>query len=168
MTDFFTRLAERTLGLAPSVQPMIASIYAPDPELGANGLFEIAVEEEYQDGDVTTPRAPTRSHPQPVSAPAPTGDEDAPVQSVALSQISETSGKMNGEEISQLRNVPDEFWQTKPPQGATPNPSPPLPLRETGANTPTSGGGRLSAPPIDDKQQVDIHVHNDTTVVTPP
>jgi hypothetical protein len=33
MTDFLTRLAQRTLGLAPVVQPRIASLYAPATEV---------------------------------------------------------------------------------------------------------------------------------------
>jgi hypothetical protein len=49
MADFFTRLAERTLGLAPTVQPMIASIYEPDPELVTSEPFEMALEEESPD-----------------------------------------------------------------------------------------------------------------------
>lgn len=178
MTDFFTRLAERTLGQAPSVQPMIASIYARDPELGANGLFEIAVEEEYQDRNVTLstpPSAPTRGHPQLVPTPASTSEE-----SYAMSRVSETPGKMNGEEVVQPHKIPDKFWQTKtemmgtlpsaPRAGSPPdflgtqtlNPSPSLQV--TGTHTPSSEEARLN---MDGKQQIDIHAHNDTTRMTP-
>ncbi len=40
MADFLTRLAGRTLGVAPTVQPMIAPLYAPGPALlaGQEGL----------------------------------------------------------------------------------------------------------------------------------
>lgn len=48
MTDFFTRLAQRTLGLASTVQPMLDSFYAPAADLGDNALLEIAVDEEVQ------------------------------------------------------------------------------------------------------------------------
>jgi hypothetical protein len=36
MTDFLTRLAEQTLGMAPIAQPSIASMFAPGPTLGGN------------------------------------------------------------------------------------------------------------------------------------
>jgi hypothetical protein len=101
-----------------------------------------------------------------------------------MSRVSETPGKMNDEEVSQLHNIPDEFWQTKTetlgtlpsaPRAGSPgdfpgtqtlNPSPSLPV--TGTTTPSSEEARLNVPPIDGKQQIDIQVHNDTTVVTPP
>lgn len=44
MGDFLTRLAERTLGVAPVVQPMIASVFAPEPAGNLPGLE--------QDGEV--------------------------------------------------------------------------------------------------------------------
>jgi hypothetical protein len=37
MTDFFTRLAERTLAVAPSVQPSLAPLFAPGPTLAPDG-----------------------------------------------------------------------------------------------------------------------------------
>ena len=48
MSDFFTRLAERTLGLAPTIQPMIPSLFAPEPEVDLPGdlLLEITEESE--------------------------------------------------------------------------------------------------------------------------
>ena len=45
MSDFFTRLAARTLGLAPTLQPMIAPIFAQEQQ-GEIGLFETVLEEE--------------------------------------------------------------------------------------------------------------------------
>ena len=35
MADFLTRLASRTLGLAPVAEPVIAPMFAPDPSLPA-------------------------------------------------------------------------------------------------------------------------------------
>ena len=35
MTDFLTRIAERTLGVAPVAQPIIAPLFAPGPAVGA-------------------------------------------------------------------------------------------------------------------------------------
>ncbi len=51
MSDFFTRLAARVLGLSPTLQPIIAPIFAQEQQQGETGLFEILLEEE----------APTRS-----------------------------------------------------------------------------------------------------------
>ncbi|MHB8595738.1 MAG: hypothetical protein ACYDER_02880 [Ktedonobacteraceae bacterium] len=46
MSDFFTRLAERTLGLAPTIQPITPSLFAPDPDLPGDMLLEISEENE--------------------------------------------------------------------------------------------------------------------------
>ncbi len=35
MADFLTRLASRTLGLAPMAEPVIAPMFAPEPSLPA-------------------------------------------------------------------------------------------------------------------------------------
>lgn len=44
MSDFFTRLAERTLGLAPTIQPMIPSLFAPEPDVPGDMPLEITEE----------------------------------------------------------------------------------------------------------------------------
>ncbi len=46
MSDFFTRLAERTLGLAPTIQPITPSLFAPEPDLPGDMLLEIREENE--------------------------------------------------------------------------------------------------------------------------
>jgi hypothetical protein len=46
MTDFFTRLAERTLGVALVVQPLIASRFAPGSALAGDGPLNLAQEAE--------------------------------------------------------------------------------------------------------------------------
>ena len=50
MSDFFTRLAARTLGLAPTLQPIIAPIFAQEQPLRQTetDLFEFFAEEETQ------------------------------------------------------------------------------------------------------------------------
>lgn len=57
MSDFFTRLAARTLGLAPTLQPVIAPIFAQEQPLqqAETGLFESFTEEETpaRNGDAT-------------------------------------------------------------------------------------------------------------------
>lgn len=45
MTDFLTSLAARTLGVAPVVQPIIASMYAPQ-ETSMNGAHQAVLEEQ--------------------------------------------------------------------------------------------------------------------------
>lgn len=51
MADFLTRLAGRTLGVAPTVQPMIAPLYAPDSALLAGqGQTSLSVFEEVPGG----------------------------------------------------------------------------------------------------------------------
>ncbi|EFH84853.1 hypothetical protein [Ktedonobacter racemifer] len=47
MADFLTRLAERTLGVAPMVQPILAPIFAPEPIL-TSGTHPL----EYEDASV--------------------------------------------------------------------------------------------------------------------
>ena len=70
MSDFVTRLAERAMGMAPVVQPLIASMFAPEP---AGGLMEpedeTATVPEVQD---LTPRAQT---PPETPMPAPQNEE---------------------------------------------------------------------------------------------
>jgi hypothetical protein len=41
MSDFFTRLAERTLGLELIIQPIKPSLFAPEPDTGAEMPFEM-------------------------------------------------------------------------------------------------------------------------------
>jgi hypothetical protein len=57
MSDFFTRLAARTLGLAPTLQPIIAPIFAQEQPLRQTetDLFEFFAEEEAsaRNGDAT-------------------------------------------------------------------------------------------------------------------
>lgn len=55
MSDFFTRLAARTLGLAPTLQPMIAPIFAQEQRQAETDLFESFTEEETsaRNGDAT-------------------------------------------------------------------------------------------------------------------
>ncbi len=46
MSDFFTRLAERTLGLEPTIQPIMPSLFAPESDLPGDMLLEITEERE--------------------------------------------------------------------------------------------------------------------------
>ena len=56
MSDFFTRLAARTLGLAPTLQPIIAPIFAQEQALqqADTGPFEFFLEEETPDHNGNT------------------------------------------------------------------------------------------------------------------
>ena len=46
MTDFLTRLAQRVLGLAPTVQPIVASVFEP-AQAAASNTFSFDIEQEY-------------------------------------------------------------------------------------------------------------------------
>ncbi len=46
MTDFLTRLAQRVLGLAPTVQPLVASLFEPTQAVSTN-TFSFDIEQEY-------------------------------------------------------------------------------------------------------------------------
>jgi hypothetical protein len=76
MGDFLTRLAERTLGVAPVVQPMIATVFAPEPT-GHSADLEWDGEATTSSGDLGRVQAPPAQETPPTSA-APTGrPEDA-------------------------------------------------------------------------------------------
>jgi hypothetical protein len=81
MTDFLTRLAERTLGLTPPVQPLLASRHATGP---ATPVFPDILGEE-QDLVVERPADPTQT-------PTPQSREDAlyTVESVLPRGLSDT------------------------------------------------------------------------------
>jgi hypothetical protein len=49
MANFFTRLAERALGVALTVEPILASMYEPEAGLGENMPLEIELDEEVLD-----------------------------------------------------------------------------------------------------------------------
>jgi hypothetical protein len=72
MTDLFSRLAERALGIALTVQPMVASLYAPEPQQVEDDLLEVPVDEAL---GAQNP-APTMS--QHVLAPT-TGQTQVPI-----------------------------------------------------------------------------------------
>ena len=64
MADFITRLAERALGVAPVVQPLIASMFAPEPTTRS---MDLAWDEE-----TLAPRDdPDQTKSFPVVAPSP-------------------------------------------------------------------------------------------------
>src|SRR5205823_12337779 len=56
MTDFIARLAARTLGMMPVVQPIIAPIYAQRTPLIGNASADLDVE-EYQEGEARGQRS---------------------------------------------------------------------------------------------------------------
>jgi hypothetical protein len=57
MADFLTRLAERTLGMAPVVQPLITSVFAPEPANHLPGL-EYEGEAPASSGDLYRAKSP--------------------------------------------------------------------------------------------------------------
>jgi hypothetical protein len=71
MADFLTRLANRTLGLAPVAEPVIAPMLAPDPSLpamtGLNGPLDAS--QEAGEPAVTRSVLPTVSSPEDMARP---------------------------------------------------------------------------------------------------
>ncbi len=64
MADFITRLAERALGVAPVVQPVMPSMFAPEPTSHSTGL-ERDNEATTSPGDLDQPRAPSAQETPP-------------------------------------------------------------------------------------------------------
>jgi hypothetical protein len=60
MGDFFTRLAERALGMAPTVQPILPSMFAPQPRLKSDFSASVAspVAEHEEISEIPAPRVP--------------------------------------------------------------------------------------------------------------
>lgn len=71
MADFITRLAERALGVAPVVQPVMPSMFAPEPVSHSTGL-ERDSEATTSPDDLDRPRAPSARE-TPPTLDAPTG-----------------------------------------------------------------------------------------------
>lgn len=88
MADFLTRLASRAMGLAPVVEPVVGSLFAPEPAIATVGGFDVALNEarrppEMAMGQDTLPlpsaplpesayRSTTeRQHPEPTHAASP-------------------------------------------------------------------------------------------------
>lgn len=70
MTDYFTRLAERALGTAPLVQPLIAPVFSPDP--GVEGSFvEATASPAEMDQVEPAPRGENALGPVTVAEPEP-------------------------------------------------------------------------------------------------
>src|SRR5215207_2342289 len=71
MADFITRLAERALGVAPVVQPVMPSMFAPEPTSHSTGLEQDS-EATTSPGDLDRPRAPSVQE-TPPAVDTPTG-----------------------------------------------------------------------------------------------
>ncbi len=71
MADFLSRLAERTLGLAPTVQPVLTPLFAPDPMPGADRISardtlttsSVALSDRSQTADETR-QTHSQAHPE--------------------------------------------------------------------------------------------------------
>ena len=88
MADFITRLAERALGVAPVVQPVIPSMFAPEPISHSTGL-EWDSEATTSSGGLDRPRAPSAQE-TPPAREAPTGRP----ASAAMAQQEDQSGAL--------------------------------------------------------------------------
>ncbi len=65
MTDFFSRLAKRALGLAATIQPMLAPLYAPEPQQVEDSILEMLADETQEvRSTLPTTSLPTMQHTQ--------------------------------------------------------------------------------------------------------
>src|SRR6266536_5826625 len=65
MTDFFSRLAKRALGLAATIQPMLAPLYAPEPQQVEDSILEMLADETQEvRRTLLTTSLPTMQHTQ--------------------------------------------------------------------------------------------------------
>lgn len=78
MADFITRLAERALGVAPVVQPVMPSMFAPEP-ISHSPALERDSEATTSPGDLDRPRTPLAQE-TPPAPDAPTGRPAAMAQ----------------------------------------------------------------------------------------
>lgn len=76
MPDFFTRLAERTLGLANTIQPVLPSRFAP----GAPGIDAGMEVEQEQTIEASTPQPSQQARSTPRSIDAPVEEQRTPAQ----------------------------------------------------------------------------------------
>lgn len=121
MSDFLTRLAERTLGLTPPVQPLHAPRYAPDvagPEPSPTGL-------ETPEQETAHARAPVPSRHSPLDAATPARDPDHrrvrapdPTEKKRVSSVAEEEATVSPDPVSLDRRSVGAL----PPEVGTPQP----------------------------------------------
>jgi hypothetical protein len=115
MSDFFTRLAEKALGVAPLVRPVIAPFFSPDP--GVSGAFIEAMEQV--DADLPGKDAPglgADAFIQPLQAAAPDlpGAEDLRGQPPTPPAATEPSTSIRTQAATSSRSL----LPTLKPEGA--------------------------------------------------
>jgi hypothetical protein len=92
MGDFLTRLAERTLGVAPVVQPLIAPVFAPEPT-GHSPDLEWDSEATTSSDDLDRVQAPSVETPPPRDAPTGRPEDTAMGQQENRSNVAPTTSK---------------------------------------------------------------------------
>jgi len=106
MTDFFSRLAERALNIAPTIQPMLAPLYAPEPQHIEDGLFDDVEELQEQNPAGTT-----------VLPPPP--DTHIQIPPVALPAIQRSSLRSTPESQTQSAEIPERVEPPHSPDRET-------------------------------------------------
>lgn len=96
MADFLTRLASRTLGLAPMAEPVIASMFAPDPSLPAMTGPDEPLDASQQAAEPVAPRTasdlPSASPPEGMVHPvAPRPQSDPTESRLTPTSVGETT-----------------------------------------------------------------------------
>ena len=121
MADFITRLAERALGIAPVVQPVIPSVFAPEP-IGHPTSSEWASETTTSPGDPDRTRVPSTRKNQSgdaLSSATPKAPRGTPESRPGPSHLSESRpserGAMTGKEDQRgSSRTPARYPQTPP------------------------------------------------------
>jgi hypothetical protein len=102
MADFITRLAERALGVAPVVQPVVPSMFAPGPISHRTGI-EWDSEATTSPGDLDRPRAPSIQE-TPPARDAPTG---RPADAAMAQQDDQSSDALSSATPGSPRGTPE-------------------------------------------------------------
>lgn len=121
MTDFLTRLAERTLGLSPQVQPLLASRYAPGPDTPVfpDTLVEeqaMAPSADPMQAPVPQSRGDARSNLESLSPRAVAATDPIPRATETVAKSSQNSrGGTNGAGPEHLPASPSVTGRSAPP-----------------------------------------------------
>ena len=135
--DFFTRLAERTLGIALLAQPVIAPAFAPEPGVSTatgDGFFEWA-----EASQVSAEPAPSGA----AAIPSPAGESLRPV-SGADSSVLVPAARIQPEGMSARPERTGRLTASRPDSPETPASPATFPLQTTASSqVPSLGDGPL-------------------------
>ncbi len=128
MADFLTRLAARTLGVVPQVQPIIASMFAPGPVIGEEYPIETVQEIEVSDDPGQQPIVPSREPHPTFSRPNSSSEypivepEGVPNASIPPSQAPQENAQVvASQQIPNASDISSTSYRHSTPAQATPD-----------------------------------------------